>query len=362
MIWLALPAFGSAAYWLIALYASLRRLREAPPPEAYTPPVSILKPIRGRDEHFYQAILSHAEQQYPAFEIIFGIRDPSDAAWPDVNRLIAAFPHLSIRVITEMPDAPNGKVGTLIALAQAARYPTILVNDSDILVPPGYLQTVLAPLHDPDVGLVTCLYRARGSSFPARFEALGIAADFVPSLLVAKTLGVVEFALGSTLAFRREQLEQIGGFEAIADYLADDYQLGRRIAASGKRIVLAACAVETSLGAGSWKDVWRHQVRWSRTIRVSQGAGYVGSVITYAVLWCGLAAAAGYWQVALGCYAIRLLAAGMAARTVGARVSWWLVPARDLFGAAVWAAGLVGGHVEWRGERLKLRRDGKIAK
>ena len=361
MIWLGLPALACTAYWLLAVYAALKRLREPVPQTVFTPPISILKPIRGRDEHFYEAIVSHAQQNYPEFEILFGIRDLGDTAWTDVRRLIAEFPNLSIRTVTEAPDAPNGKVGMLISLAQAARYSTLLVNDSDILAPQDYLRLVAAPLADPEIGLVTCLYRARGSSFPARFEALGIATDFVPSLLVARTVGVVQFALGSTMVFHRDVLEAIGGFEAIADYLADDYQLGERIAKAGKRIAIASCAVETSLGAGSWRDVWKHQVRWCRTIRVSQGAGYAGSVITQAAPWCVLAMAAGLWPMALICYVARILGAFAAARAVGASIDWWWLPFRDLFGTAVWAAGLAGGHVEWRGQRLKLRGDGRIS-
>jgi ceramide glucosyltransferase len=361
----AIPVLLCTAYWLLALYAAVKRLLEPVAASTYRPAISILKPIRGRDQHFYDAILSHAQQNYPEFEIVFGIRDADDAAWIDVNRLISEFPNLPIRTVTDAPDTPNGKVGMLISLVSAARHTTILVNDSDILVEQGYLETVVQPLADPHVGLVTCLYSARGGSFPARIEALGIASDFVPSLLVARTIGVVQFALGSTLLFRKEQLAAIGGFEVIADYLADDYQLGVRIAATGKRIAIAACSVETSLGAGSWRDVWKHQVRWSRTIRVSQGAGYLGSVITHAALWIALL----FWlapsptALALGaaCYAARVAAAFAAARVVHTKLSWWWLPVRDVFGTAVWAAGLFGGHVEWRGQRLKLRRDGRIA-
>ncbi len=361
VIWFAVPALLSAAYWLLAIFAAVKRLTERNISSSYQPPISILKPIRGRDEHFYEAILSHARQEYPEFEIVFGIRDPNDAAWIDVRRLIAEFPTLPIRTVTQAPDTPNGKVGMLIALAREARYPTLLVNDSDILVPHDYLRTVVGPLEDHTVGLVTCLYRARGGSFPARFEALGIATDFVPSLLVARTVGVVQFALGSTMVFGADQLHAIGGFEAIADYLADDYQLGERIGKLGKRIVIAECPVETSLGAGSWRDIWSHQVRWSRTIRVSQGAGYIGSVITQALLWCLLAAAAGWWKVALFCYVTRVLGGFLAARSVRARINFTLLPFRDLFGTAVWSAGIFGTYVEWRGQRLNLHRDGRIS-
>ena len=149
----------------------------------------------------------------------------------------------------------------------------LLVNDSDIVVEPGYLRAVAAPLADPAVGLVTCLYRARAESWPSRWEALGIATEFAPSVLVARLLGVAEFALGSTMAFRAEDLREIGGFAAIADYLADDYQLGRHISALGYRIEFAPVVVETDLGAESWADAWRHQLRWSRTIRVSRPVG-----------------------------------------------------------------------------------------
>ncbi|MDQ6677115.1 MAG: bacteriohopanetetrol glucosamine biosynthesis glycosyltransferase HpnI [Acidobacteriota bacterium] len=361
MTWLGLPALACTAYWLLVWFASLRRLRERTPLPDFTPPVSILKPVRGRDEHFYAAILSHAQQQYPEFEILFGVRDPHDPAWPDIRRLIAEHPDCNIRTVTSAPETPNGKVGVLIALASEARYPTLLVNDSDILVPADYLRTVVAPLAGPDVGMVTCLYRARGSSFPARFEALGIATDFVPSILAARALGMAKFALGSTMVFRVEQLREIGGFEAVSEYLADDYQLGARIAATGRRIVLANCPVETSLGAGSWRDVWQHQLRWSRTIRVSQGAGYAGSLITHAALWSLIALAAGCWRIALVCYAARLFGGAAAARNVAAPVTWWLMPFRDVWGTAIWTAGLAGRHVEWRGQRLKLRSDGRIS-
>ncbi len=359
MNWWAVPAIFSAAYWLLASFACFRR--RARPCADFTPPVSILKPIRGRDDGFFEAIRSHASQNYPEFEILFGVRDPADPALVDIERLTTEFPGVPIRVITEAPQTANGKVGMLIALAAAARYSTLLVNDSDIVAPPDYLRIVIAPLADPAVGIVTCLYRARGGSFPARFEALGIATSFAPSVLVARLLGVVNFALGSTMVFRAEQLREIGGFEAIADYLADDYQLGARIAATGKRVSIADCPVETNLGAGSWSAVWKHQVRWSRTVRVSQGAGYAASVITHATLWSIVALAAGAWPAALACFAARMAGAISGARAVEQRhTAWHLVPFRDLFETAVWAAGLFGSTVEWRGETLSLSRDGRL--
>jgi ceramide glucosyltransferase len=355
------PAVLCSIYWFLAIVAALRHPRRKPAPLTATP-VSILKPIRGRDEGFYNAIASHATQDHPNFEILFGVRDPSDPALPDIHRLIAAYPEVSIRIITEAPITPNGKVGILISLAQAARHPILLVNDSDILVEPDYLRRATAPLADPSIGLVTCLYRARGASFPARFEALGISTFFIPSILVARLIGVAGFALGSTMALRTDTLREINGFESIADYLADDYQLGARISATGRRVVLAGIPVETNLGAGTWTDVWKHQVRWARTVRVSRTAGFVGSIITHASLWSLVALASGAWLVALTCIVLRLAAAALSARVVEDRgIPWHLLPLRGLFRTFVWAAALFGDQVVWRGETLTLRRDGRIS-
>ena len=196
----------------------------------------------------------------------------------------------------------------------------------------------------------------------SKAEALGIATEFAPSVLVARLLSAGGFALGSTMAFRVEDLRSIGGFAALREYLADDYQLGARIAALGKYVALSDSVVETNLGAGSWKDVWKHQVRWSRTIRVSRPAGYFGYLVTQATFWAIVAAGFGYWRIALAGLAVRLVAALGAMRALGVRwtAGIFLVPLRDLFGLAVWAAGMVGREVEWRGIRFQLLPDGRI--
>jgi ceramide glucosyltransferase len=349
------------AYNLLAIAGALRFGRRATIP-AYQPAVSILKPVRGRDPQFYQAIRSHAVQAWPEFEMLFGVADADDPALTDIARLQAEFPALSIRVIRSGNDAPNRKAGSLAILSREAKYSVMLVNDGDILVEPDYLSRVVSLLQDDTVGLVTCLYRGCGTSLAVRAEALGIATEFVPSVLVARLLSSTGFALGSTMAFRKRELDAIGGFAAIRDYLADDYQLGARISALGKRVAMADCVVETNLGAGSWQAVWKHQIRWSRTIRISRPAGYLGYLVTQAMPWCIAAAVCGYTGVALAGLAVRLLAAACAMRAVGVRDMGGLafVPVRDLFGFAVWCAGLTGSEVEWRGERFRLLGDGKI--
>ena len=341
------------AYHLLAITGALRFRRRQTIPD-FHPPVSILKPVKGRDPRFYEAIRSHALQQYPEFELIFGIPDPKDPALIDIERLHQEFPTLPIRVIHTANDAPNRKVGSLEILAKVARYETILVNDGDIVVPRDYLSRVIALLADEKVGLVTCLYRGRGTSVASRAEALGIATEFQPSVLVARLVADSGFALGSTMAFRAASLKAIGGFRAIRDYLADDYQLGARIG----NVALADVVVETSLGAQSWRDVWKHQIRWSRTIRVSRPAGYFGYVVTQLTFWSLTALATGWVRFALAGLTIRLIAAGFYTNPQ----SLIYVPFRDLLGMAVWAAGMTGNTVEWRGTKFKLTSDGRIAR
>ena len=366
MIWLAIPALAAAAYYLLAIVSAARwhGSTARPSAESWTVPLSVLKPIHGRDPRFYEAILSHASQDYPDFELLFGFSNPSDPAIADVERLKREFPARRIKIVMVETAAPNGKVGVLAELAGRARHALLLVNDSDIVVEPGYFRTVVAPLQDPEIGLVTCLYRAHSDSWASHFEALGIATEFAPSVLVARLLGQAEFALGSTMVFRADALRRIGGFQAIAKYVADDYQLGVHIRRLGYRIEFAPVVVETDLGAGSWAHTWNHQVRWSRTIRVSRPGGYYGYLVTHATLWAMLAFAAGEWWAGALALAVRMIAGVLVGaailkdRQVLAR--FWLIPIRDLFGFAVWTAGAFGNRVKWRDRSLILEPGGVI--
>jgi len=318
----------------------------------------------GRDSRLYQALRSQAVQKYPVFEILFGVRTAGDPALKDIERLRHEFPALEMRVIQVETEAPNAKVGVLARLAAEARHPLLVINDDDIEVEPGYLEAVTTPLLDPRIGLVTCLYRARAESFAARVEAMGVASEFASSVMVARFLGVGEFALGATMALRAETLARTGGFEPIQAYLADDYELGRRVTAAGYGIAFAPVVVETGLGGASWLDVWRHQLRWARTIRVSRTVGYYGSVVTHAVLWASAAFAAGEWWAGAAALILRIgagwLVGAMVLRDPLVKRWFWLLPLRDLFGFAVWTGGCFGSTVYWRGLKLRLRKDGRI--
>jgi ceramide glucosyltransferase len=363
MDWLFLIPVG---YQFVALVACVRRMFQARPEAGAMPPVSILKPVRGVDPLFYSAVCSHAQQDYPHFELLFAVADKNDPAVPVIERAIAEFPQRRIKLIFRTTETPNPKVGALIDLEKEALYDVLLVNDGDIRVPQGYLKTLAAELDQPGTGLVTALYRARAEHFPGQVEALGVATDFAPSTLVAPLVGVTEFAMGSTLFFRRADLRAVGGFEALGDHLADDYQLGRLITRSGKRTHLSSCVVETSLGARTWREAWEHQLRWARTIRVSRGGvlGYLGLPVTFGTFWAFVAFLTGNPLLGFVLFVLRFNVAVLAGlmiledRNVVFRLS--LMPLRDLAGVGIWVAGLFGNTVEWGGRRLRLWPDGRI--
>jgi len=331
------------AYQLFAIIACLVRPKQIRGNKALA---TVLKPINGATQQIREAIASHHAK------VLCGVTNPADAEFLR-----------DFQVIESHTKTPNAKVGVLEDLAAAANTEILIVNDADIAVPPDYVERVTAPLADPKIGLVTCLYRPVGDTFPARFEGLGVSTDFAPSALVARTVGVDEFAMGSTMAFRRSDLERIGGFASIADYLADDYQLGHRIHALGLKCVLSDVVVETHLG-GTWRDVWTHQIRWARTIRVSKPWGYLGLPVTFATVWALVAALFGRYDIALALLAIRMVMAIVSgwfvlkSRDVISLA--WAIHFRDLFAVAIWCTGLFGRTVIWRGRRLHLDSEGRI--
>jgi ceramide glucosyltransferase len=368
---------SSSIYYLLCLWGAVKFLRgqEAgePRPIAGLPSISILKPLKGTDPEIYESFRSHCLQDYPEYEIIFGVSDPNDAAIASVRALQREFPDRRIQlVVCEKLLGANVKVSNLAQMLAEARYDYLIVNDSDIRVEPDYLRRVTAPLTDPQVGMVTCLYRGvAGSTLGSRLEALGIGTDFCPSVLAARQLERgIRFGLGSTLAFRRADLEKIGGFNSLADYLADDYELGKRIAALGMTVKLSDVVVETYLPPYRLREFFAHQLRWARGVRDARAGGYLGLVFTFGFLWALLALTASsgaFW--AWSALAVTLLLRFAVALVVGRSVlkdcrimkNAWLIPLRDLLAVAVWIASLGGHTVTWRGERFHLK-DGKLSR
>ena len=376
-------AIAGMGYYLAAIVAarvflSARRAPLAP----FAPGVSILKSLKGLDPGMLDAFRSHCHQNYLGeFEMLFGISSLDDPAVPAVRQLQAEFPNQNIQLI-ECPQrlGSNGKVSTLAQLATRARHDFLLVNDSDITVGPHYLSRVMAHFAPPEqqqfhqpprpVGLVTALYRGRmHGTFGSRLESLGIATDFMPSVLVARMLeGGLRYGLGSTLAVSRDALQHIGGFEALVDHLADDYELGERIYNAGYRVALSSEVVETSVPAYRWSGFCDHQLRWLRTVRDARPGGYAGLLFTHGFSLALLnVIASGLSPISLWLLALMFFLQLSLAMTVGAEVlgdhqvlpNLWLLPLRDLVAFGLWIAGFAGNTIVWRGERFEVRQ-GKL--
>lgn len=363
----ALCALG---YYLVCLWSALGFLRQKEPvATSPLPPVTILKPLRGADPQLYDALRSHCTQDYPEYEVLLGVSDAADPAVPVAQRLGREFPG-RVRVVV-CPEAlgANRKVSNLIQMLAGARHAHLLINDSDIQVPPDYLRRVFVHFEDPAVGMVTCLYRGRASgTLGSRLEALGISTDFIPGVLAARQLEGIRFGLGSTLALSRKVLDAIGGLQPIVDYLADDYELGSRISKSGMRVALSRLVVETHVPAYSLGGFFEHQLRWARTVRHARPASYFGMALSFGQSWALAALAfSRFAPWACGLLGITVLLRWMMALVVGVSVlddrqilrNVLLIPLRDLFSALVWLGSYAGRRIRWRGDDFILEK-GKL--
>lgn len=334
-------------------------------------PVSILKPVKGVEPASYECFRSHCLLDYPEYEIIFGVHSADDPAVELVRRLQQEFPQRRIElVICPRELGPNRKVSSLAQMLSAARHPFLIVNDGDMCVGREYLRTVMRPFSEPAVGMVTCIFRARAAStLGSRLEALAINTYFISGVLVAwKLERGIRFGLGGTLAFSRQALEKMGGFQPLLEYVADDYELGRRIAQAGYQVRLTAPELETVLPEYTLSGFLQHQMRWGRTIRDARPGGYRATLVTFSMLWALAAVLASggavwAWGLLAASVGLRLLEGWFISEKVlgggFARRDLWLMPGRDLAGAGIWLASLLGNQVTWRGERFVLKK-GKL--
>jgi ceramide glucosyltransferase len=359
-------------YGLIALVGARSFVRDGKRRQGngFAPGVSILKPLKGNDPRMYAGFVSHCLQQYAGeWEILFGVRSLEDAAVAAVARLRVEYPEIAIRlVVCPAEIGSNGKVSTLTQMLPHAVHEYVVVNDSDIVVGKSYLVGVMgAFVEGGAVGLVTAPYVGRAEdSVWARLEALGISTDFMPGVLTARKLeGGIRFGLGSTLATTKTALAAIGGFEALADQLADDYEMGARIAAKGYRVELAHEVVQTAVPAYTLRGFCEHQLRWARSTRDSRRGGYVGLGVTYMLPWslaAMVASGGAMWSFSLLCVALLVRIA--VALNVGVGVlrdeqvlrDILLLPLRDCFGLFFWAWSYASDVVVWRGEKFRLKR------
>lgn len=378
---MALAGIAYCAFTLLAARSFLRRAR--PPAAAEIPEVTVLKPLSGLASGLEHCLRSHLDQDYPSYTVVFGVAGEQDPVLEALDPFLREGEGRTGLIVVER-RGPNRKIGTLLGMqemlgfahkAGPGRVPSILlINDADICVPPDYLTRVVAAFGSGDrqreVGMVTTVYRAvPAPTLGSWLEALGIATDLIPGVLAARSLeGGLGFALGATMAIRRDVLKRIGGLEPLLDHLADDYELGRRVRDAGYEVALADTVVETNLPAYSLRGWAQHQLRWARSVRASRPGGYAGLVFTHVLFWSLLtvaAAGAATWSLGLlvAAAVARLTAAGYISSRVlrdhHALRHLWLVPVRDLIGVFIWLGAYTGRTVVWRGERFVVE-EGKL--
>ncbi len=361
-------AAAPLVYYLLSLYCVVdyfRALRKSHPAGSpFTPPVSILKPVRGVDHQAYENFASYCRLDYPEYEIIFAVADPDDPAVPVIEKLQADFPSCSIRLIRAVARiGTNSKVNSLCRLVQEAKNDLLVMSDSDVRVEPDYLRAVTVPFANSEVGAVTAFCQCRsGGSIAAELDALGMCLDSVPAALVARKLeGKMQFAFGWTMATTKKHLAEIGGWEAMVNYHSDDFELGNRIARSGYRVELMrkpVCMVFAQESAGQY---FRHELRWSIGLKNVRPTGYLGLILTHGLPWAILAAVLAARVGSTGIAAAYVLAyflirfglawaTGMwGLRDPGTGKRLWLIPVRDAVSFIVWIAGFFSDKIIWRG-------------
>ena len=389
------------------------------------PPVTLLKPLKGCDASTEDCLRSWFAQKYNGeIQILCGVAAADDPVCEVVHRLMRENPTRDAQlIICGLVLGANAKVSTLAQLEKLAKHEIWVISDADVRVPPDLLANAVMPLYDSDgragsplpaalqsardgahgvtrptgrtVGLVNCFYRlANPATLAMQWEAIAINADFWSQVLQSQSLKPLDFALGAVMVTRRKPLEEIGGFKALTDCLADDYQLGNRIARKGYRIALCPVVAECWDPPTGWSGVWKHQLRWARTIRVCQPLPYFFSILSNAGFWAMLwliaalpfttvttttlsTAGSSYvqssviepvWEAkaALACCFIRMLCAydlqRRLTRSSKHTIYFWLVPIKDLLQAVLWLCAFAGNRIEWRGQKFELRRDGTLKK
>jgi ceramide glucosyltransferase len=365
LLLVALAPFG---YYIIAIIAARRFFSKRLLPLAadFTPPVSILKPIYGLDRETYENYASFCRQDYPEFEILFCVSDDRDPAVPIIQKIIVDFSERPIRLLVgSEPLGASDKVNKLCRMAREARHEIVIVTDSDVRVDPGFLRAITGAFRDSEVGGVTCLYRGlTDGSFAAGLEAMGNSTDFAAGVLVNWLGGKIDFMLGAVMATTKNNLAEIGGFEALVDYFCDDFELGNRIVQKGRHIELSTFPVSVVYPRETLSEAFRHQVRWNLSIRYSRAAGHLGLIFTQGLPWMilaailapsaaiGLAYVAGY--VVLRCEMARAVGVwGMQDRPLRGKLALLLV--RDAFAFVVWLASFFPQRIRWRDKEFYVR-------
>ena len=373
---MALIGFASlcaaATYAVLALVAQITwQTRTAARASNYLPPVTILKPLCGVEPGLYEHLRSFCRQDYPEFQVVFGVRDQADPAFSVAERLRAEFPSLPIDiVVNSQQHGSNYKTSNLINMLVRARHDVLAIADSDVFVGPDYLHSVTAPLVDHHVGLVTCIYRDMPTGrMWSRLGAMYINEWYVPSVLLAWLFGHQGYASGQTLCLRRDTLQGIGGLRAISNHLAEDYRLGELIRGLGQRIVLSQYVVKGQHHEQDLDSLIRHELRWMRTLRTLRPRSFRLIFLTFTLPTALFGLILIPTESPLSTAAWTLGGIAIAARLVlhllhragGDRPllsDIWLLPVRELLMCLVWCRSFMNSLITWRGVQFEVGADG----
>lgn len=369
---------GGFIFYGLTLAAARRYRLEAAHPADFTPSITVLKPLAGLEANLEENLRTLFEQDYPQYQILFAVREADDPAAEIAHRLAAQFPNHDAEVlVTGEPDIPNAKVFSLLQMAKRARYEILIISDSDIRATPDYLRGVAADFADPHVGVSFCPYRAEpapmwnpktgqaaGPSFWSLLEAVTLNTEFWCGVLVARMLEGVHFAVGPTMALRRQYLDEIGGFASVGEYLAEDFVLGQWAEDHGYKAVLSRHVVDHCIASQTFWPNLEHRIRWARSTRRSRPWGYAGQVFTnplpFALLLLAGPAASLAALVVAARAAVAVVIGHRLLRDPLTRRYWWLIPLADVASLLVWVLGFFGDTVQWRGRRYRLSRDGRF--
>jgi ceramide glucosyltransferase len=366
---------SSAVFLVLALLGVIRfhadarrQLRSVPKNDAPLPPVSVLKPVHGLEAQLKENIESFFRQDYPDYEILFAADEADDPALEIVREVCARYPNIPSRVLVTGRPWPNPVVYSFHCLSEAAKHDILVTTDSDVQVSPSYLREIVPPMLDPEVGMLTCLYRGKNAAgFFSGLTAIGMSVEMTAGVLVANLLEGMKFGLGPTTVVRKDSLAKIGGYTALRDYIANDFAIGNLIAKEDYGVVLSGHIIDHVVNQKSFRHMWQNQLRWAQTTRYSRPKGHFGSGLIFAMPYglLGFLAAAllGRWGIAfllLGAAVLnRLLEAWLVGWTVvrdpQVRRAPWLYPLRDLLGFAVWFASYLKLRYVWRDSRFELK-------